>query len=135
VQELYYSAQKEQVPHLVERLEGWWFSAVIKAMSCKPAQSIPIMSIDQRVDELREEFKRISLPIDLTGETPPQEIVTELDKRPFVRQLRRIKIGGREFEYAIRDYYRASEQRSRWSPPSFVRYRFKDQSGSGPGSE
>jgi len=114
VQELYYSAPRQQVPHLVQRLEGWWFSAVIKAINSKPTESIPVMAIDQRVDELREEFKRNALPVELKNETPPQDIVAELDKRPFVRQLRNIDVGTARIEYAIRDYYRASEQRSRW---------------------
>jgi hypothetical protein len=30
-------------------------------------------------------------------------VIAELDKRPFVRQLRKIEIGGRRIEYAIRD--------------------------------
>lgn len=114
VQELYYSAPKGQVPHLVERLEGWWFSTIIKALSTKPVQAIPVLAIDQRVDDLREEFKREALPVDLKTESPPQEVIAELDKRPFVKQLRRIKIGVARVEYAIRDFYRASEQRSRW---------------------
>jgi hypothetical protein len=42
-------------------------------------------------------------------------VIAELDRRPFVRQLRKIKIGPPRIEYAIRDYYRASEQRSRWA--------------------
>jgi hypothetical protein len=114
VQELYYAAPKEQVPHLVERLEGWWFSTIIKALSTKPVEAIPVISIDQRVDDLREEFKREALPVDLKSEMPSQDVIAELDKRPFVKQLRRIKIGPTRVEYAIRDFYRASEQRSRW---------------------
>jgi hypothetical protein len=114
VQELHYSAPKDQVPHLVERLEGWWFSTIIKALVTKPVQAVPVLSIDQRVDDLREEFKREALPVDLKTETPPQEVIAELDKRPFVKQLRRIKVGAARVEYAIRDFYRASEQRSRW---------------------
>jgi hypothetical protein len=114
VQELYYSAPRDQLPHLVERLEGWWFSTIIKTLSTKPVQAIPVLSIDQRVDDLREDFKREALPVDLKTETPPQEVIAELDKRPFVKQLRRIKIGAARVEYAIRDFYRASEQRSRW---------------------
>jgi hypothetical protein len=114
VQELRYSAPKEQVPHLVERLEGWWFSTVIKALTAVPVQAIPVLSIDQRVDDLREEFKRDALPVDLSTTSPPQAVIAELDKRPFVKQLRRIRIGAVRVEYAIRDFYRASEQRSRW---------------------
>lgn len=73
VQELYYAAPKEQGPHLVERLEGWWFSTIIKALSTKPVEAIPVLAIDQRVDDLREEFKREALPVDLKTELPSQE--------------------------------------------------------------
>jgi hypothetical protein len=115
VRELYHAAGREQVGHLVERLEGWWFGTVIKALSASRPASIPVLAIDQRVDELREEFKRNALPVDFKTSDPPPAVVAELDGRPFVRQLRRIEIGPTRIEYAIRDYYRASEQRSRWA--------------------
>lgn len=104
---------KEHVDHFVERLEGWWFGVVVNALTCR--SSIPVMSIDNRVDELREEFRRTSLPVDFFGVTPPAAVVADLDKRPFVRQLRRIGVGSQRIEYAIRDYYRAWEQRSKWA--------------------
>jgi hypothetical protein len=62
-----------------------------------------------------EEFKRSALPVDFKSTTPPLSVVADLDKRPFVRQLRRINVGPARVENAIRDYYRASEQRSRWA--------------------
>lgn len=113
-QELHFAAPTEQLPHLAERLEGWWFAVIIRALSSTPVESIPVMAIDQRIDDLREEFKRSALPVDLRTTNPPQDVIAELDKRPFVRQLRRVKVGGKRIEYAIRDFYRASEQRSRW---------------------
>jgi hypothetical protein len=103
------------VDHLVERLEGWWFGVVVKALTGAGPNAIPVLAIDQRVDELREEFKRGALPVDYKSKDPPPAVVAELDKRPFVRQLRRIEIGPNRVEWAIRDYYRASEQRSRWA--------------------
>lgn len=113
--ELYHAAGRDQIHNLVERLEGWWFGVVIKALSGSGASAIPILAIDQRVDELREEFKRSALPVDYASAHPSPAVVAELDKRPFVKQLRKIEIGPRRVELAIRDYYRASEQRSRWA--------------------
>lgn len=113
--ELHHAAQRDQIEKLVERLEGWWFGAVIRAMSGAVPSAIPVSAIEQRVDELREEFKRDALPVDFKTAVPSESVVAELDKRPFVRQLRKIEIGGRRIEFAIRDYYRASEQRSRWA--------------------
>jgi hypothetical protein len=106
VRELYHAAARDQVDHLVERLEGWWFGAVVKALTGVGPNAIPILAIDQRVDELREEFKRSALPVDFKSKDPPPAVVAELDKRPFVRQLRKIQIGVTR---------RASEQRSRWA--------------------
>jgi hypothetical protein len=108
-------AQRDHLDNFVERLEGWWFGIVIRALNGAGASSIRVLSIEARVDELREEFKRSSLPLDYKSATPPAAVIAELDKRPFVRQLRRIEIGAQRVEFAIRDYYRASEQRSRWA--------------------
>jgi len=113
--EVYHAAPRGQVDSLVERLEGWWFNVVISALVGKGPSTIPVLAIDQRVDELREAFKREALPVDFKLTTPPPEVVAELDARPFVQQLRKIAVGRARVEYAIRDYYRASEQRSRWA--------------------
>jgi hypothetical protein len=113
--ELHHAAPRDRIDKLVERLEGWWFSAVIRAMTGAAPTAMPVVAIEQRVDELREEFKRDALPVDFKAAVPSQTVIAELDKRPFVRQLRKIEIGPKRIEYAIRDYYRASEQRSRWA--------------------
>ena len=110
---VYMAAPKNQVANFVERLEGWWFARVIDGLVNKT--SIPLLAIDQRIDELREDFRRDALPVDVKGAVPSPEVIAELDKRPFVQQLRRIKIGTPRIELAIRDYYRAFEQRSRWT--------------------
>lgn len=114
VRELYHAAPRDQIDNLVERLEGWWFGVIIRALTATVPTSIPVLAIEQRVDELREEFKRDALPVDFKEAVPDATVIADYDKRPFVRQLRKIEIGGRRVEYAIRDYYRASEQRSRW---------------------
>lgn len=113
--ELHHAASRDHIDHLVERLEGWWFATVIRALTGKRPKEIPVLAIEQRVDELREEFKRNALPIDFKTKVPPETVVADLDKRPFVRQLRKIEVGPSRIEFAIRDYYRASEQRSRWA--------------------
>jgi hypothetical protein len=112
--QLRFAVPREKVDILVERLEGWWFTMVIRAMS-GPGGAIPLTAIENKIDELRESFKREALPIDFADKTPPAAVVAALDKRPFVHQLRLISIGDRRVEFAIRDYYRASEQRSKWA--------------------
>jgi hypothetical protein len=115
VRVLHHAASRDHIEHLVERLEGWWFNVVIRALTGTGPNAIPVLAIEQRVDELREEFKRSALPIDFRAKVPSETVIADLDKRPFVRQLRKIEIGPSRIEFAIRDYYRASEQRSRWA--------------------
>jgi hypothetical protein len=112
--QLRFAVPREKVDILVERLEGWWFTLVIRAMT-GPEVAIPVTAIENKIDELRESFKRDALPVDFADTTPPAAVVAALDKRPFVQQLRLIRIGDRRVEFAIRDYYRASEQRSKWA--------------------
>ncbi|MGJ7574405.1 ABC-three component system protein [Variovorax sp. RB2P76] len=104
---------KEHVEQLVERLEGWWFGLMTKILLS--GSDVPVLAIDSKLDELREEFSRSRLPVEFGNAQPPTSIVADLDKRPFVAQLRRVNVGAQRIEWAIRDYYRASEQRSKWA--------------------
>ncbi|EPF0240898.1 MULTISPECIES: ABC-three component system protein [Enterobacteriaceae] len=113
--QLHRAVGREQIEIFAERLEGWWFDQVIRMLSGLSPESISVLSIEARIDELREDFRRASLPVDYRAFSPPQDVIAQLDSRPFVHQLRKIKIGEPRIEFAIRDYYRASEQRSRWA--------------------
>ena len=112
--ELFLSVNRSFLVPLVDRLEGWWFDMLIKALSGTFEEPIPVIEIDQQIDHLRESFRRDSLPVDYGTKAPPPDVFAALDDRPFVTQLKLIEIGAQRIEYAIRDFYRASEQRSRW---------------------
>jgi hypothetical protein len=74
-QRVYYAASRDRIDHFVERLEGWWFGVVIKALASSAPEAILVLAIDQRVDELREEFKRSALPVDY-GSTLPRKMLS-----------------------------------------------------------
>lgn len=114
VQAVRLAAPKLHIDQFVERLEGWWFRLVIEALA-NNGGGIKVLSVDARIDELRESFQRVALPVDNAASLPSAEIVADLDTRPFVQQLRNINVGSTRIEYAMRDYYRASEQRARWA--------------------
>jgi len=113
--ELHHAAKSQHIPALVERLEGWWFRQVIASLSIAGAPPIPVVAVDAKIEELRESFHRDALPVDFAELDVTQEILDEHDGRPFVRQLRDIEVAPKRIEWAIRDYYRAFEQRSRWT--------------------
>lgn len=112
--QLHRAVGRQQIEIFAERLEGWWFDQVISMLSAHGEDSLPVLAIESRIDELREEFRRASLPVDYRGSSPPEEVIPLLSSHPFVYQLRKINLGATRIEYAIRDYYRASEQRSKW---------------------
>ncbi len=68
------------------------------------------------MSNLREQFKQDALPIadDLLNFTPDDAAIAAHDKSVFVRQLELCKANKRRVAAAVRDYYRAFEQRSRW---------------------
>ncbi|KTT69573.1 ABC-three component system protein [Sphingomonas sanguinis] len=113
--ELHHAAKTQHVPALVERLEGWWFRQVIASLSVTGAPPIPVIAVDAKIEELRESFQRDALPVDFAELDVTKEILDEHDERLFVRQLRDIQVAPKRIEWAIRDYYRAFEQRSRWT--------------------
>jgi hypothetical protein len=93
VRELYHAAARDQVEHLVERLEGWWFSVVIKALAESVLMAIPVLAIDQRVDELREEFKRRAFPVDLKTSVPTSDVIPNSINGPSYANSERSKLG------------------------------------------
>jgi hypothetical protein len=107
------AVRREHVDSFLVRLEGWWYRRSVEQLVSQ--NTCPILSneIEDTLDDLREQFKRDALPVD-------QDILeTEVDSaayedRMFVRQVKLTGIGNRRILAAIRDYYRAFEQRSRW---------------------
>jgi hypothetical protein len=72
--------------------------------------------LEAQMSNLREQFKRDSLPIadDLLNFTPDDAAIAAHDESIFVRQLELAKANKHRVAAAVRDYYRAFEQRSRW---------------------
>lgn len=98
-----------------EQLEGWWWPRICAALQAETPGTIPVLEIEQKLDDIRDSLKRDALPFDMEHVDPPQEELHTLDEMRFVRQLQSIGIGATRLQYAKRDFYRASVQRSRWA--------------------
>jgi hypothetical protein len=117
--QLRFAAPRERVPHLTERLEGWWFNQVILALSSSPRRSIPLFSIDLKLNELRESFGSENLPIDYRNLLPSDDEHQEFLAMTFVEQMRLVG-ANHQIVDAIKDYYRAFTQRNRWVSDSLL---------------
>ncbi|EEM01729.1 hypothetical protein bmyco0002_59640 [Bacillus pseudomycoides] len=98
---------------LYERLEGWWFNRTIVHLASKSDELISGIEVQDVVNEIRDQLGIESLPIDYRTEIPP-EIDVSNDQKIFIEQLRILSLSSKRIEHAIRDYYRAYLQRSRW---------------------
>ncbi|UWF48374.1 hypothetical protein NYP20_24165 [Pseudomonas sp. N3-W] len=118
--ELRTTVEKKNEDAFLTRLEGEWFKRFIIAMSSEQEKEIRLGEIVSIIDDLRSQFSLTNLTADYS-EAEPEDIDIESDGRNFVEQLRLIGMTNRAIRVAIINYYRAYEQRSRWSRDGLVR--------------
>lgn len=109
-----------------EQLEGWWWPRLCATLQAETPGTIPVLEVEQKLDDIRDSLKRDALPFDMEHVDPPREELDTLDEMRFVRQLQSIGIGASRLQYAKRDFYRASAQRSNWARQNLL---FDDEVG------
>jgi len=114
------SASAHHVDAFTSRLEGLWFKRVLEVMSSDDQSAISIGELVNIIDDLRSQFLPGNLPSDF-DDIDPEDIDIENDERTFVEQLRLIGASNKVIRNAIINYYRAFEQRSRWSRENLVK--------------
>ena len=103
-----------------EQLEGWWWPRICVALQAETPATIPVLEVEQKLDDIRDSLTRDALPLDMEDVRPSQEELATLDEMRFVRQLQSIALGATRLQYAKRDFYRASAQRSHWARHNLV---------------
>lgn len=106
-------AQSKYLDSFLQRLEGWWYRRAIHHLTDDNATPILSEELDSETASLREQFKEESLPIDDDIMSASVDASGYQD-RLFVHQLKLIEVGNARIFHAIRNLYRAYEQRSRW---------------------
>lgn len=106
-------AQSRFLDSFLQRLEGWWYRHAIHHLTDNNAKPILSEELDSETASLREQFKEESLPVDDDIMSASVD-ATGYQDRLFVHQLRIIEVGNSRIFHAIRNLYRAYEQRSRW---------------------
>jgi hypothetical protein len=116
-EEVFWAVERRHLDTFLERLEGWWVRRAIKQLASVAAQDrILAAEIEAQMSDLRDQFRQDSLPIDQDLLTIDYEQVANVAHAgsTFVLQLEIIAAGKKRIAAAVRDYYRAFEQRSRW---------------------
>jgi hypothetical protein len=112
--ELRLMVRANQLGLFVDRLEGWWYSRVIGNLAGRDDGYILGKELHSQINDLRDQFGQDNLPVDFNNVFPADDAIKAMLGRPFVEQLRLIALTEPRIRYAVIDYYRAFEQRSRW---------------------
>jgi hypothetical protein len=109
-----FTSQKHVEP-LRQRLEGWWYRVAVERLASTADQAVRYEELNLAVIAFRDEFTLADLPLQFQ-DAPAPSSAQELpeDERLFVHQLRILEIIEGTVLAAIRDYYRAVQQRSVW---------------------
>jgi len=110
----------EHCTAFVDRLEGWWFRVVIEHLMAPKDCFIAVSQVQQQIHELREQFRRKSLPDDFLQAAVPETERLDDDNRMFIKQLRLVLLSAPRIRTAQEDHYKAFAQRSQWVRDSLV---------------
>lgn len=112
--------EKAHLEAFVTRLEGIWFKRIIEILSDSNQASVCLGELQAIIDDLRPQFLPTNLPVDYSG-VDPENIDVSGDQRNFVNQLRLIDAPTSAIKLAIVNYYRAYEQRVKWSKDGLLK--------------
>lgn len=102
------------VDAFINRIEGEWFEWCIEALSKTPTGVINLGRLQDVIDLIRPQYSHTNLPAEFS-DALPDVIEIDSDLRVFVQQLRLFKAPKTMLEQAVKNYYRAFEQRNKWT--------------------
>lgn len=109
------AAERKHLDAFLQRLEGWWIRRILRQI-VTPGDRILADELESQMADLREQFKQDALPIDedVLNYTLDDATQETHSRSIFVRQIELTKAARKRVLAAVKDYYRAFEQRSRW---------------------
>lgn len=105
------SCKPDHERKVLERLEGWWFEQSIQGLMSATPIFINQNQVRFKLVDISHEYDSDNLPIDIPASLGEDCLE---DDRVFCEQLRLISAQSKSIRMAIKDYYRAYEQRGHW---------------------
>lgn len=112
-------ASKQHMEAFTTRLEGKWFKLAVESLE-KDVGKINLGEFVEIIDDLREEFLPGNLPADYSNYSIDDFDIPSRN-RNFIKQVELIGGGHRLIKNALENYYRAYEQRSKWSKDGLLK--------------
>lgn len=110
-----YSCLPKYETIILQQLEGWWFKKVIKALCSQELNIITQSEVRSFIVDTSQNYSDDNLPINIFCDSDDQiEKKFNDGEKIFIAQLRLICLRQNRMQNALRDYYRAFEQRASW---------------------
>lgn len=116
-QSLKYTTLPEYEDFICDQLIGWWMDKAIQFLCSDELVHITQHQLRTKLYEISSMYREDSLPITVDWDIyPTEEEMETLDNetRIFIEQLKLISLSSKRMKRAIRDYYNAFQQRSKW---------------------
>jgi hypothetical protein len=98
-----------------ERVEGWWFDKVINHLAGNLTANISYKELLAKINDIQDEYRDDNLPIEFLRAIAPEIDKLSDEERMFVEQLRLVAVQEPRIRHAINDYFKAFQQRSKWT--------------------
>lgn len=115
--EIFWAVERKHQAAFLNYLEGWWLRrAITQLLHIQTGDRILAAELEAQMSDLREQFKQDALPIsdDLLNIAVDDAALAGHEDSIFVKQMELANANSKRIAAAVRDYYRAFEQRSRW---------------------
>jgi hypothetical protein len=109
-------APKDRLDQVYNHLLGWWYATVVEQLQSKPGANAPIKWIDLKteIDEIIPQYRDDRLPLFFKRAEPDEEGYKTLEGQPFVRQLDHLVLNASRVRFAVIDFFRAFQERTKW---------------------
>lgn len=109
-----YSSLPQYIDRISERLEGWWYKKTVEALCSEIPIFISQNQVRSYIVSIGSEYTYDNLPIDVDEYEDVEIDILSPNEQIFYEQLKIICLGSNRMKMAIRDYYRAFQQRANW---------------------
>ena len=108
------------VEKIAEALEGWWLKIIARRLVGHENAEIPLQDIIRKASELGSSYGPDRLPVTAPEELGDKPYDPADEAETYVRQMRLVGLAEGVIKRGVRDYYRASSQRSKWARESLL---------------
>jgi hypothetical protein len=111
-EEISFAVNFDFLSRFLDQLEGWWYRKIVDQLT-GPSPLLTSYELRLEIENISKQLNEDNLPID--DDILKATIdATGFQEKVFVKQLKFMGIHEKRIFFAIENYFRASEQRSRW---------------------